>query len=110
MNELANITAVILAGGLGTRPRSVVSDRPKVLADVCGRPFLEYLLTQLARDAQSVVLCVGYMAEQVSRRFGTRHQGMTRQLFPGAIPLGNRRCASTGIAADSFRRCVGTQR
>ena len=38
--KLENLTAVILAGGLGTRLRSVVDDRPKVVAEVNGRPFL----------------------------------------------------------------------
>ncbi len=40
---------LILAGGLGTRLRSVVSDRPKVLAEVAGRPFITYLLDRLGR-------------------------------------------------------------
>ena len=38
---------MILAGGLGTRLRSMVADRPKVLAPVCGRPFLSCILDQL---------------------------------------------------------------
>ncbi|HEX9663646.1 MAG TPA: NTP transferase domain-containing protein, partial [Candidatus Binatia bacterium] len=46
---LAELDAVILAGGLGTRLRSVVQDRPKVLAEIAGRPFLTYLLDQLIK-------------------------------------------------------------
>jgi NDP-sugar pyrophosphorylase family protein len=42
-----HLTAVILAGGLGTRLREVVADRPKVLADVAEKPFLSYLFDQL---------------------------------------------------------------
>ena len=38
---------VILAGGLGTRLRGVVDDRPKPMALVHGRPFLERLLACL---------------------------------------------------------------
>ena len=41
--------AIILAGGLGTRLRSVVSEVPKCMAPVAGKPFLWYLLTYLAR-------------------------------------------------------------
>ncbi len=48
--DLADITAAILVGGLGTRLRPVVADRPKVLAPINGRPFLAYLLDQLAAD------------------------------------------------------------
>ena len=49
MNNLSDITAVILAGGLGTRLRSVVPDRPKVLAEVHGKYFLTFLLDYLIK-------------------------------------------------------------
>jgi NDP-sugar pyrophosphorylase family protein len=63
--------AVILAGGLGTRLRSVVSDRPKPMAQVGGRPFLEYLIERV-RDAgcEEVILSVGYRHEQIVAHFG----------------------------------------
>ena len=35
---------IILAGGLGTRLRSVVSDLPKCMAPVNGKPFLDYVI------------------------------------------------------------------
>jgi NDP-sugar pyrophosphorylase family protein len=63
--------AVLLVGGLGTRLRSAVSDRPKPLAEIAGRPFLEYLLRQVrASGLRDVVLCVGHGAELVQRAFG----------------------------------------
>ena len=46
---LHDVSAAVLAGGLGTRLRSAVPDRPKVLATVAGRPFLTHLLDRLAR-------------------------------------------------------------
>lgn len=49
VNELKNMTAVILAGGLGTRLRSVVGDRPKVLAPVQGRPFFSVFIGPIGR-------------------------------------------------------------
>jgi D-glycero-alpha-D-manno-heptose 1-phosphate guanylyltransferase len=65
------ITAVILAGGLGTRLRSEVNDRPKVLATVAGQPFLEHIFEQIQSfDIQHVVLCTGYMAEQIEQLYG----------------------------------------
>jgi histidinol-phosphate phosphatase family protein len=71
MTDLSGLTVAVLAGGLGTRLRSVVADRPKVLADIHGRPFLAYLLDQLAgAGCRCVVLCTGYLGEQVSRVFG----------------------------------------
>lgn len=58
--------AVILAGGLGTRLRSVVSEVPKCMAPVGGRPFLWYLLRQLERYGEGhVILSVGYLREVV---------------------------------------------
>jgi D-glycero-alpha-D-manno-heptose 1-phosphate guanylyltransferase len=77
MSRLPRITAVILAGGLGTRLREAVADRPKVLAEVNGRPFLAYLLDRLAdAGVRRVVLCTGYMAELVSDAFGDSYRGM----------------------------------
>ncbi len=57
---------IVLAGGLGTRLRSVVHEIPKCLAPVGGRPFLGYLLDWLAaQGADHVVFSVGYLKEQV---------------------------------------------
>ncbi len=53
------------------RLRSVVADRPKVLAEVRGRPFLAYLLDNLAsQGVREVVLCTGYRGEQIRAAFG----------------------------------------
>jgi len=63
--------AVILAGGLGTRLRSVLGDLPKPLAPVQGRPFLEYLIEHLRQhDVTHLVLCVGYRRELLQQHFG----------------------------------------
>jgi D-glycero-alpha-D-manno-heptose 1-phosphate guanylyltransferase len=66
----------VLAGGAGTRLRSVVSDRPKVLVPVNGRPFLLILLDQLiAGGADRVVLCTGYLGDQIRDTVGDRYLG-----------------------------------
>lgn len=58
--------ALILAGGLGTRLRSLLPDRPKVLAPIAGRPFLDILVDQLlARGFRRLVLLLGSRADQV---------------------------------------------
>jgi len=41
--------AIILAGGFGTRLKPIIRDMPKPMADIAGRPFLEYLLLQLKK-------------------------------------------------------------
>lgn len=63
--------AIILAGGMGTRLQSVVSDVPKPLAPVNGRPFLDILMRQLQgfKRIERVVLAVGYKAEQIETRY-----------------------------------------
>lgn len=82
-------TVLILAGGLGTRLRSVVSDRPKVLAEVRGRPFLSYWLDSLAAQGFSdVVLCSGYLSDQVERCFGSRHGPLRLRHSVENRPLG----------------------
>ena len=64
-------TALVLAGGFGTRLRECVSDRPKVLAEVAGRPFLAHVLDPLvACGVRRVVLCTGYLGEQIEAEFG----------------------------------------
>lgn len=62
---------VILCGGLGTRLRSAVADRPKALAPVGERPFLAVQLEALrAAGARRFVLCVGHQAGQIEAAFG----------------------------------------
>jgi len=59
---------IILAGGLGTRLRSIVSEVPKCMAPVASKPFLWYLLKYLTRfDVSKVVLSVGYLREVIFR-------------------------------------------
>ena len=56
----ANLEAIVLAGGKGTRLRSVIYDRPKPMAPVAGRPFLEWLLQEVRRQGiQRVILATG---------------------------------------------------
>jgi NDP-sugar pyrophosphorylase family protein len=89
VTELSDIDAVILAGGLGTRLRPVVSDRPKVLAEVHGRPFLAYLLDHLARaGVREVVLCTGYRGERIRAAFGEAYGSTRLRYSQEASPLG----------------------
>jgi NDP-sugar pyrophosphorylase family protein len=59
-------TVIVLCGGRGERLQSVVSDRPKVLAEVAGRPFLSFVLDRLEGDgATDIVLSAGYKADMI---------------------------------------------
>lgn len=59
--------AIILAGGLGTRLRSVVKEVPKCMAPVCEQPFLHYQLQYLSqfKEIDRVILSVGYLREVI---------------------------------------------
>lgn len=81
--------AVILAGGFGTRLRSVVSDRPKPMAAVTGRPFLALLLDYLASNGvERVILSVGYRHESISACFGSSYSSMELSYVVEEKPLG----------------------
>jgi NDP-sugar pyrophosphorylase family protein len=70
---LENVDALILCGGLGTRLRSAVADRPKGLALVAGRPFLDILVDDLVKNGfRRLILCVGYGADQIAKHFEGR--------------------------------------
>jgi NDP-sugar pyrophosphorylase family protein len=89
MSDLSRVTAVILAGGLGTRLRAVVSDRPKVMAEINGEPFLNYLLDQVAEALiKSVVISTGYMAHVIEETIGFSYNGLQVDYSREETPLG----------------------
>jgi D-glycero-alpha-D-manno-heptose 1-phosphate guanylyltransferase len=58
--------AVILAGGLGTRLRSAVPNLPKCMAAVNGKPFIQYVIDDAARQGiKKIIFSLGYMADKV---------------------------------------------
>jgi len=64
---------LVLCGGLGTRLRSAVPDRPKALAEIRGRAFLDVLVDELVRSGlHRLVLCTGYGSEQIAARYKDR--------------------------------------
>lgn len=98
-----DVTAVILAGGLGTRLRGVVTDRPKCLAPILGRPFLAHQLDWLsATGLTQAALCTGYLAEQVEETIGPRHQGLSIAYSRETTPLGTG--GAVRLAADCVKR------
>ncbi len=83
--------AIVLAGGFGTRLRQVVSDVPKPMAPVAGRPFLEILLAALARKGfRRIVLALGHMAATIVDHFGDRFAGMelVHEIEPSPLGTG----------------------
>jgi len=63
--------ALILAGGFGTRLKEVISDRPKVMAPVNGKPFLEHVIQLLRRNGfTEIVISLGYLGDYIKAYFG----------------------------------------
>jgi D-glycero-alpha-D-manno-heptose 1-phosphate guanylyltransferase len=82
-------TAIILAGGLGTRLRETVPDLPKPMAPVNGRPFLERQLDYwIGQGVLRFILSVGYRREAIESHFGGRYRGATIQYAVEETPLG----------------------
>lgn len=67
--------AVVLAGGFGTRLRAAVSDVPKPMAPVRGKPFLEFLLDYwIEQGVRHFVMSVGYKHDLIQSHFGASYQ------------------------------------
>lgn len=79
----------ILAGGLGTRLRSVAKECPKPMAKVHGRPFLEYLMDYwVTQGVNHFILSVGYLHEQIIDYFGNTFQNIPIDYAIEREPLG----------------------
>ncbi len=86
---LGEVTAIVLAGGLGTRLRAAVADRPKPLAWVAGRPFVCHLLEMLEKlGVQQTVLALCHEPAQFTARLGTRFGAMALHYTLETSPLG----------------------
>jgi D-glycero-alpha-D-manno-heptose 1-phosphate guanylyltransferase len=80
---------IVLAGGMGTRLRAAVSDRPKPMADVAGKPFLQWQLDSLIdRGVDRFILATGYLSEQISSFFAAKYRGCDISYSVEDEPLG----------------------
>lgn len=80
---------VILAGGLGTRLRNAVPNLPKPMAEVNGRPFLEYLMDYwIKQGASRFILSVGYKKNLIINYFGSSYKGIHVSYVEENEPLG----------------------
>ncbi len=85
-----NITAVIMAGGKGTRIREVNSEVPKPMIPLLGKPILQYEIETLQKqDITDIVLVIGYLGEQISSYFGNGEKfGVNIRYIEEKEPLG----------------------
>lgn len=84
------VTALILVGGLGTRLRTIVSDRPKPMAMIGNVTFLDILVNSLAtKGVKDFVMLTGYKAEMIEDHFLARPRGdSTLRISREDRPLG----------------------
>lgn len=74
--------AIILAGGEGTRLREIIKEIPKPMAPIAGKPFLEYLVLELAKwNINEIVLAIGYKGGVIKSYFGNGKKWNTDILY-----------------------------
>jgi NDP-sugar pyrophosphorylase family protein len=86
----STVKVFILAGGLGTRIRSLFPDCPKPLIPFHGKPFLQWQIELLAKQGfKEFVLCIGYLSEQIVEQFGDGSSlGINIEYSIESTPLG----------------------
>lgn len=95
--------AVVLAGGFGTRLAHVVPNVCKPMAPVAGRPFLRFVLDQLAANGiERSVVADGYRREQIEKHFGDFYRGMDVVYSPESEPL-----FTGGAVKQAMAKCEG---
>ena len=82
-------TAIILAGGLGTRLKEVAPNTPKPMAIINGRPFLEYQMEYwINQGITRFILSVGYLKDLIINHFGDSFNGASIEYVVESKPLG----------------------
>jgi NDP-sugar pyrophosphorylase family protein len=83
-------SAVILAGGFGTRIKHLLGDLPKPMAQVNGKPFVEWVVCYLAaQKIRNVILSTGHLAETIEKHFQSQPvAGVKISCVPETKPLG----------------------
>ena len=81
--------AIVLAGGFGTRLRTVLKGLPKILAPVRGIAFVHYVLRWLeSQGVERVWASTGYLAEQVEAELARYRGPMLITSLREETPLG----------------------
>jgi D-glycero-alpha-D-manno-heptose 1-phosphate guanylyltransferase len=82
-------SAIILAGGMGTRLRSAIPNIPKPMAPIGGKPFLTLLLDYwISQGIDHFLISVGYLHEQIINIIGSEYKGIEINYSIESEPLG----------------------
>ena len=105
-NKLSDIDAVILCGGMGSRLRAVVDDRPKPMAEINDRPFLDILIDSFCEFGfRRFILCAGYMSQIIRDYYSSRSGSQKFVISDEHKPLGTAgaiKNAARLIRSDTF--------
>lgn len=98
--------AIILAGGFGSRLRTVVKGIPKPMADINGRPFLSLMMAYLSDQEciDRILLSVGYKYEVIQDYFGIRYRDLDIEYVIEREPLG-----TGGAIREAMKRVAGRE-
>lgn len=87
-SDLKEIDVLILCGGYGKRLKPCVNDRPKVLAKIGKRAFLDILIDNLLPyNFKRIILSVGYLKEEIKKHF-SNNKTYRLEFSEEEIPLG----------------------
>lgn len=93
---------IILAGGQGSRLKSIVSEVPKPLAPIVDHPFLYFLMNHLAiQGAQRFIISTGYRGEMIQHYFGKTFQGIPISYAHESSSLGTGGALANSLAFTS---------
>ena len=93
--------AIILAGGIGSRLRSIIKDVPKPMALVDGKPFLEIILDNLNHAGfTKVILSVGYLSNVIVYYFGDNYKKIKIE-----YAVENKRLGTGGAIKYALQAC-----
>lgn len=122
-----NLSAVLLAGGLGTRIRQLFPDIPKPMIPLAGIPVMEWIVRLWAlQGVRHFVLSTGYLGDRIERHFTNNralsglHIECVREAAPlgtggavafaqGVVPAGNSMVVGNAdsLSAMDIRACFG---
>lgn len=78
-----------MAGGKGKRLRDVISDIPKPLVPISGRPLLDYIIDHLKRNGcDNIIICTGYLSDKIKEHVKKSDYGVPVRLSKEDKPLG----------------------
>lgn len=103
----SDVEVFILCGGKGTRLQSVISDIPKPMAQVAGRPFLHHLVDQCLKNGfTNFCFLTGYMEEKIREYFSAELAAIaspaTFRFSHETVPLGTAGAIKQAIESSPY--------